>query len=73
MDMDTLKTTLTAIINMPHTANLPMAQPSVGDTIFTFQTMQIVTIILTLIVTRTPVPTATIISGQEAIISAQMK
>lgn len=70
--MDTLKTILTAITNMPHTPIITMVQLSVGGMIFTFQTMQAVIGILTLVVTRTPVPTATIIYGLETIISAQM-
>lgn len=73
MDMVTLKTTLTTIINTPHTVMITMVQPLVGDTIFTLQTMQILITTLTFTVTRTPVPTATIISGQEAAVSAQMK
>lgn len=73
MDMATLKTTSTTIINMPHTPLTAMVQPSVGDMIFTLQTMQIVIGILISIVTRTPVPIATIISGRETVISTQMK
>ena len=73
MDMVTLKTTLTTIIKTPHTVIIIMVQPLVGDTIFTLQTMQILITTLTLTVTRTPVPTATIISGQETTMSAQMK
>lgn len=73
MDMVTLKTMLTAITNTPHTVITVMAQPLVGDTIFTLQTMQILITILTLAVTRTPVPTATIISGQETTMFARMR
>lgn len=71
--MDTLKTTLTAITNTPLTVITVMVQPLVGDTIFTLQTMRTIITTLTLIATRTPVPTATIISGQEATLSAQMR
>ena len=73
MDMDTLRITSTTIINTPHTAITAMVRPSVGGTIFTLQTMQTVIGILTSVVTRTPVPTATIISGRETAISIQMK
>lgn len=65
--------TSTNIISMPHTAIITMVQRSVGGTIFTFLPTRIVIIIHTLIVIRTLVPTATIISGQEALVSAQMK
>ena len=73
MDMVTLKTTLTTIISTPHTAIMITVQPLVRDTIFTLQTMQILITTLTLTVTRIPVPTATILSGQETTMSAQMK
>lgn len=73
MDMVTLKKMLTTITNTPHTVITAMVQPLVGDTIFTLQTMQILITTLTLTVTRTPVPTATIISGQEATVFAQMR
>ena len=73
MDMVTLKTMLTTITNTPHTVLIVMVQPLVEDTIFTLQTMQILITTLTLAVTRTPVPTATIISGQETTMFAQMR
>lgn len=73
MDTDTLKKTLTAIINTPRTVLTVMVQPLVGGTISTSQIMRILITILTLTVTRTPVPTATIISGQETTMSAQMR
>ena len=73
MDMVTLKTMLTTITNIPHTVITIMVQPLVGDTIFTLQTMQILITTLTLTVTRTPVPTAMIISGQETTMFAQMR
>ena len=73
MDMVTLKTMLTAISSIPHTVIIIMVQPLVGGTIFTSQIMQILITTLTLTVTRTPVPTATIICGQEAAVSAQMR
>lgn len=73
MDTDTLKKTLTTIINTPRTVIPVMAQPLVGGTISTSQIMRILITILTLTVTRTPVPTATIISGQETAMSAQMR
>ena len=65
--------TSTGIIRIPHTAIIAMVQRSVGGTIFTFLPTRIVIIIRTLIVIRTQAPTATIISGQEAILSARMK
>lgn len=73
MDMDTLKTTLTTIIDTPHTVITVMVLPLVRDTIFTLQTMRTIITTLTLVVTRTPVPIATILSGQETTISAQMR
>jgi len=74
MDMATSKTTLTAtIIHTPHIIMIIMVQPLVRDMIFTLQTMQIQITTLTLAASRTPVPTATILSGQEATIFAQMK
>ena len=73
MDMVTLKTMLTTITNTPHTVITVTVQPLVEDTIFTLQTMQILITTLTLAVTRTPVPTATLISGQEAPVFAQMR
>lgn len=71
MDIDTLKTTLTLIINMPHTTLKLMVRPLVVGTISTLQTSQIVTGILTLVVVRTLVPTATVTFGRETIISVQ--
>lgn len=73
MDTDTLKITSISIISMPHTAIITMVQPLVGGTIFTFLPTQIVTIILTLIVTRTQAHTATIISGLEVPVFALTK
>ena len=73
MDTATLKTTLTTIIHTPHTVIIIMVQPLVGDTIFTLQTMQILITTQASAVTRTPVPTATTLSGQEAAVSAQIK
>lgn len=72
MDMATLKTTLIITMIMPHTALNRMVLPSVADTIFTLQTIQIVIGILTLVVVLTPVPTAIVIFGQGTIISVQM-
>lgn len=73
MDMDTLKTTLTTTTNTPPTVITIMVQPLVRDTIFTLQTMRIPITTLTLVVSRTPVPIATILSGQETTMSAQMR
>lgn len=72
-DTDTLKMTSTRIIRTPHTAIIAMVQRLVGGTIFMFLPTRVVITIHTLTVIRTPAPTATIISGQEAIISARMK
>ena len=71
--MVTLKTTLTTIINTPHTVITIMVQPLVGDTIFTLQIMQILITTLTLTVTRTLVPIATILFGRETTMSVQMR
>lgn len=71
-DMDILKGTL-AFIETQCTIILIMVRHSAEDMIFTLQTMQIVTIILTLILTLIPVNTLTMISGQEITISAQMR
>lgn len=73
MDTDTLKKTLTTIINTPRTVITVMVQPLVGGTISTSQIMRILITTLTLAVTHTPVPTATVISGQETTMSAQMR
>ena len=50
-----------------------MVRPSVQDMIFTLQTMQIETIILVSLAARITFQTATIMCGQEAIISAPMR
>ena len=73
MDMVTLKTILTTITNTPLTVIIIMVQLLVADTIFTLQIMQILITTLTLTVTRTPVPTATVISGRETTMSAPMR
>ena len=68
-DLDILKGTLPEVITLC-TAITTMVRPSVQDMIFMFQTMQIETIILVFLVARTTFQTATIMCGQEAIISA---
>lgn len=72
-DMDISKTMLTSIHSMPHTATIIMVRHSVGDMTFMLQATQVVTIILTSIVTRTPVRIVTPMCGQETIIFVQMR
>lgn len=72
-DMDISKTMLTSIHSMPHTAPIIMVRHSVRDMTFMLQATQAVTIILTSIVTRTPVRIVTPMGGQETIIFVQMR
>ena len=58
---------------MPHTAPIIMVRHSVRDMTFMLQATQVVTIILTSIVTRTPVRIVTPMCGQETIIFVQMR
>ena len=57
---------------MPRIVTITMVQPLVGDMTSTLLTMLVTTIIITLVATRTPVPTVTIIFGLETIISVQV-
>lgn len=71
-DLDILKGTLPIVITL-HTAITIMVRPSVRDMIFMLQTTQIEIIILVSLAAHTSCQTATIMCGQEAIISAPMK
>lgn len=71
-DLDILKGTLPIVITL-HTVITIMVRPSVRDMIFMLQTMQIETIILVSLAARIAFQTATIMCGQEAIISAPMR
>lgn len=55
---------------MPHTVFMTVVQLLVVDMTFTSQATQEAVTILTLIVTRTVVPSVTIVCGPEATISA---
>ena len=58
---------------MPRIVTTIMVQPLVEDMTSTWQIMLGTIIIITLVATRTPVPTVTVIFGPEVIPSAQVR
>ena len=70
--MATLKTTSIGTTSMPHTAVIIMVQLLAEGMISIWRIMRAIIITLVLTVTRTQVPTVTIISGLDHLVSAQM-
>ena len=58
---------------MPRIVTIIMVQPLVGDMTSTLLTMLVTIITIIFIVTRTPVPTVTVIFGPAVVLSAQMR